>query len=270
LLPPGKFHPFELDTFGLGVVLKALAAKQVRRCVVGIGGSATNDGGFGLAQALGWKFIDKEGKSIERWTELTRLRQLSAPKKRKLFDVLQVAVDVRNPLLGAKGATRIYGPQKGVRPQDFAFAEECLGRLAYVTEEYFGKRFHKQQGAGAAGGLGFGLRAFPGAWLEPGFDLFAKEAGLDEELQKADLVLTGEGAIDESTFMGKGVGEVARLSQRRKIPCFALVGNCDRKSEKRFERVLQLTDITSRKQALKRPDYWLERLAGRAARGVEW
>jgi glycerate kinase len=251
-------------------VLKAVAAKQVRRCVVGIGGSATNDGGFGLVRALGWKFVDKEGKSIERWTELTKVRQLSAPKKRKLFNVMQVAVDVRNPLLGPKGATSIYGPQKGVRPQDFAFAEECLAQLARVTEEYFGQRFDKEPGTGAAGGLGFGLRAFLGASLEPGFDLFEKEAGLDEELQKADLVLTGEGAIDESTFMGKGVGELARLCQRLKIPCFALVGNCERKSQKQFAQVLRLTDITSREQALKRAGYWLERLTEKAARSEVW
>jgi len=148
LLPPGRYHPFELDTFGLGKVFKAAAAKGARRCLIGIGGSATNDAGFGLALALGWQFLDKGGKRIERWTELTRLSQIRPPERPLRFRELVVAVDVQNPLLGARGATRIYGPQKGIRPEDVAAAEGCLRRLARVFETQFGWSPASEPGAG--------------------------------------------------------------------------------------------------------------------------
>ena len=111
-LPAGKFHPFELDTFGLGAVIRAAAEKGARRCIIGIGGSATNDGGFGMARALGWKFLDRRDEPIEQWTELQQLTRISRPKRRWWIRELIVAVDVQNPLLGPRGATRVYGPQK--------------------------------------------------------------------------------------------------------------------------------------------------------------
>src|SRR5205085_2507920 len=119
MLPPGRFHPFELDTFGLGQVIRA-AAKSGRlkgqsRCWMGIGGSATNDAGFGMARALGWRFFDNKGKEIKSWVSLESLQHIRPPKRRKWFRELVVAVDVQNPLLGPRGCTRIYGPQKGLR-----------------------------------------------------------------------------------------------------------------------------------------------------------
>src|ERR1051326_259221 len=116
-LPPGKYHPFELDTEGLGMLLQAAAAKGAARCLVGIGGSATNDGGFGLARALGWQFFSTHDEKIVRWTELRTLAQVRPPEILRPFKSLIVAVDVQNPLLGANGCTRIYGPQKGLRPE---------------------------------------------------------------------------------------------------------------------------------------------------------
>ena len=167
MLPPGKFHPFELDTFGLGAVLRAAQAKGAKGILVGIGGSATNDGGFGLARALGWKFVDKLGHPVERWTELHRLSCVHSSELRP-FENVTVAVDVQNPLLGPRGATRVYGPQKGLRPDDFDLAERCLGQLASVMAREFKRDFAQAPGAGAAGGLGFGLLAFLGARLEIG------------------------------------------------------------------------------------------------------
>ncbi|HLX70451.1 MAG TPA: glycerate kinase, partial [Verrucomicrobiae bacterium] len=117
-LPPGKFHPFELDTFGLGALIRTAVDQGARRCIIGIGGSATNDGGFGLARACGWKFWDPDNAPIQQWIELHRLARISSPKHRRPFKELIVAVDVQNRLLGARGATRVYGPQKGLRPQD--------------------------------------------------------------------------------------------------------------------------------------------------------
>jgi glycerate 2-kinase len=222
MLPPGRFHPFDLDTSGLGAALQAAARKGARRCLIGIGGSATNDAGFGLARALGWRFLDQEGHAIERWTALETLHRVEQPGESLKLGEVVVAVDVQNPLLGARGCTRVYGPQKGLRPADFARAERCLRRLAQVVDK--GGELAAVPGAGAAGGLGFGLMAFVGARLEPGFDLFARHARLEARLRAAELVITGEGAIDRSTLMGKGVGELAAHCRRRKLPCLGLAG----------------------------------------------
>jgi glycerate kinase len=193
-LPPGRFHPFELDTFGVGRLLQAAAASGAVRCLVGIGGSATNDGGFGLARALGWQFCNKHGAVIARWTELHGLTHLHPPDAPPRFAELVGAVDVQNPLLGPSGCTRIYGPQKGLGPEDFECAERCLQQLALVVEKQLGLAAADEPGAGAAGGLGYGLRCFAGAGLEPGFSLFAQQADLRRRVAASQLVLTGEGA----------------------------------------------------------------------------
>ena len=133
-LPAGKHHPFDLDTFGLGAVIASAHAKGARHCLVGIGGSATNDGGFGVAHSLGWTFFGERGATIERWTELHSLSRCQPPKIAGWPDEMLVAVDVQNPLLGPTGSSRIYGPQKGLREEDFDLAERCLGRLADVME----------------------------------------------------------------------------------------------------------------------------------------
>jgi len=263
-LPPGKFHPFELDTFGLGAVIREAARKGARRCVIGIGGSATNDGGFGLARALGWKFRDRNDVLIERWTELDRLVRIARPARTRWFEELIVAVDVQNPLLGVRGATRVYGPQKGLRNEDFAKAEKCLRALASQPRM---QTVAARPGAGAAGGLGFGLMAFAGAKAEPGFDLFARFAKLEKLLRRADLVITGEGRIDESTFMGKGVGEIARRCRQRKIPCLAFAGNITTHevANRLFLRAWALTEATTVAKAKSNPALWLGKLVERAA-----
>jgi len=177
-------------------------------------------------------------------------------------------VDVQNPLLGRHGASRIYGPQKGLRPTDFARAERCLGRLARVVRQQFGRDFAKEPGAGAAGGLGFGLLAFLGAKLEPGFALFARFSCLEERLRAADLVITGEGAIDPSSFMGKGTGQIAQRCRQLRIPCIGLAGvvPCPAKARRHFTQTHALTDLASVHQAKAQPARWLERLAQQVAR----
>ena len=270
MLPPRRFHPFQLDTLGLGAVVRAAAKRGARRCLMGIGGSATNDGGFGLARALGWEFLDRQGELIERWTGLSRLERIRAPRRRRWFGAFVVATDVQNRLLGRRGATRVYGPQKGLRPQDFALAERCLGRLARVVKQQFGRDLAREPGAGAAGGLGFGLLAFLGAELQPGFDLFARQAALERRLRAADLVVTGEGAIDRSTLMGKGVGQIARRCRKLKIPCIGLAGMVSASSGTGafFTQARALTDLTTVTQAKANPAYWLERLAQQVARNA--
>ena len=269
-LPPGKFHPFALDTFGLGAALLAAERKGARCCLIGIGGSATNDGGFGLARALGWEFRDCNERPITRWTGLKDLASIHPGRKVSINEIL-VAVDVQNPLLGPTGATRIYGPQKGIRPQDYPVAESSLRRLAKVVRQTFGQDFAREPGTGAAGGLGFGLKCFFSAKLEPGFELFAKYADLPRRLRNVDLVITGEGAIDRSSLMGKGVGQLAALCRSLKISCIGLAGCVKNPAFARghFTQIAALTpDLTTEAKAKAKPAYWLTQLA--AVGAEEW
>lgn len=276
MLPHRRYHPFELDTYGLGKLVRAARAKNARRILVGLGGSATNDAGFGLARALGWEFRNAQGKTIERWTDLgtativrksgNREIEKEETQNRSMPEVI-VAVDVQNRLLGARGATRVYGPQKGIRPQDFDLAERCLKRLAKLMRAGRSTDLSREPGAGAAGGLGFGFAAFLGGRLEPGFELFARDVKLDRRLRSADLVITGEGAIDPSTLMGKGAGEIARRAKQLGVPCIGLVGTVSLSGHSRHQFTLlhALNEITSLKMAKKQPSLWLERLAALVA-----
>lgn len=271
MLPVKRFHPFDLDTWGLGKLLLAACRKRAQCCLLGIGGSATNDAGFGLARALGWHFIDSRGRVIDRWTDLSKLQRIEPPRNRRLFEHLLVAVDVQNPLLGKHGPSRVYGPQKGLRAHEFPSAERCLERLALVTKTELGIDFAAPPGAGAAGGLGFGLAAFAGGRLEPGFEIFAKQSGLERHLVRADFVITGEGCIDHSTLMGKGVGQIAGKCKEMKIPCIALAGVAHPNARLRqaFGQIHSLLDITSKREAMARPAYWLEYLARKIALATE-
>lgn len=266
LLPRGRFHPFDLDTRGLAAALEAAVNKGARRCLVGIGGSATNDAGFGLARALGWTFLDRQGQSLERWTDLDRVHKVLPPPRRWRLR-LTVAVDVQNRLLGPGGCTRIYGPQKGLRPADFPRAEAALRRLAAVMQRQRGKALHRLPGSGAAGGLGFGLMAFSGAQLAPGFALLARQTRLAQAIRQADMVLTGEGALDASSFMGKGVGELARLCRQYGVPCVGLAGVVMPSPRWRrwFAATLGLVDLTPVEDAQSRAARWLAEAAARMA-----
>lgn len=266
MLPRGHFHPFQLDTFGLGAVFRTAQRRGAKQIIVGIGGSATNDGGFGLARALGWKFLDRAGNEIVKWTRLHELAALGAPRQRWQGKII-VAVDVQNHLLGARGATRVYGPQKGLTGEDFIPAENCLRRLAIMMRKKSGPDFSHRPGTGAAGGLGFGLAAFCDAELKPGFELFARYARMSLRLRAADLVITGEGAIDHSTAMGKGVGQLAQLCRARGVPCIGLAGVArpDAKVKRLFTLTPGLTDFVSPTRAIRHPARHLAALAGRTA-----
>ncbi len=272
LLPPGKFHPFNLDTSGLGIVLREAAARGARRFLIGIGGSATNDGGFGVARFLGWRFLKEDGGQIVDWTGLHSLSRVMPPESSQPDGKFVVAVDVQNPLLGPTGASRIYGPQKGLRPEDFPTAEAALERLAAITERDLGMPGAAQEpGTGAAGGLGFGLRCFLHAKLESGFEIFSRIAKLRGQIRQSDLVLTAEGAIDASTLMGKGVGEVAAMCREEDVPCIGLAGTlaldgAGEASARLFQHtygiVPQLTDPAD---ARSNPSKWLPELSYLAA-----
>ncbi|MDB6058418.1 MAG: Glycerate kinase [Verrucomicrobiales bacterium] len=268
MLPHRKFHPFQLNTFGLGRVLHTVARAGAKHCVVGIGGSATNDGGFGLARALGWKFFAADDRpncaptnQLDEWWQLWRLARIEKPAY-PLQLKITVAVDVKNPLLGPSGCTRVYGPQKGLAESDFVLAEGSLEQLARIYKRQFRRDFSKVAGAGAAGGLGFGLMAFADAKIANGFELFAKHTKLRDKIREADLVITGEGAVDQQTFMGKGVGQLATLCKRNRVRCIALAGvaNVPMK-QKLFSEVRALTEITTAEKAKKNAARYLAALA---------
>lgn len=263
MLPPGKFHPFQLDTFGLGAVIRAARAKGARRIIIGLGGSATNDGGFGLARALGWRFLDRAGEEVTSWTGLAGLQSVQPPARAFPRGLITVAVDVQNPLLGQRGATRIYGPQKGIRPQDVVAAELCLRRLARVMKQQSGLDFAKLPGAGAAGGLGFGLATFARARFVSGFEVFATQVKLQPHLAKTDLIVTGEGALDRSSLMGKGVGQLATLGRMRRLPVIGLAGVVRDRGAlgKLFQTARALTELAAPEPARQRAEFWLAELA---------
>ncbi len=271
MLPAGAFHPFDLDTYGLGLLLRRIRESKPRWWVIGLGGSATNDAGFGLARALGWRFLDDRGAEIERWPELIRLRSVVGYSLRFPGEAT-FAVDVRNPLLGRRGATRVYGPQKGIRPEDVAGAEAAHARLVKVmTDDRHGLGFMAARpGAGAAGGLGFGLSVFFGGALENGFELYADWVGLAPRIAAADLVITGEGAIDETSLsMGKGVGGVARMCRRSRRSCLGLAGVVldAAKAGQQFAAVHAIApDLTSADESRRDAARWLTELARRVAR----
>jgi glycerate 2-kinase len=270
MLPPNRRRPFDLDTTGLGQLLLTVKACGARRCLVGIGGSATNDGGFGMARALGWLFLDRAKQPIDRWPDLTGLKCIVPPRLAPLHGLeVTVAVDVQNHLLGARGATRVYGPQKGLRPEDLLGAESALRRLAQVGRKQFGWDHATRPGSGAAGGLGYGLMAFVDARAIAGSELFASHARLDQRIRQSDLVITGEGSIDRSSLMGKGVGDIAHRCQRLGVPCVGLGGVIKDLPALRsgFTAVHSLTPgLTTPDQAMSRPAHWLSLLAERVAK----
>jgi glycerate kinase len=266
-LPPGKYHPFELDTLGLGDVLRDAARHGAKHCIMGIGGSATNDGGFGVARAMGWEFFNAKSAMLDRWTDLHTLSQIKIPQRDRWFEEFRVAVDVNNPLLGPGGCTRVYGPQKGLNETDFEFAERCLSSLAAIAQQELHVETANEPGAGAAGGLGFGLRTFLAAKLEPGFELFSQLAELSNRVGRANLVITGEGAIDEQTLMGKGVGELAALCRKLEVPCAALAGMVTdtARAQQLFTTVVALTSLTPPDKAHSEAAKWLEQAARQCA-----
>lgn len=231
-------NPAAASSYGTGEMIRDALFRKVGRIIIGIGGSATNDGGMGMALALGHRFLDAHGMPVETLPrEFERVRSI-ARSPLALCEML-VACDVRNPLLGDQGATRVYGPQKGVR--DVAFFETRMKKLAEIVARDFGVDYRDIPGAGAAGGLGFGLMSFCGARLVSGFDLVASLIGLAERVALADIVITGEGKIDRQTLNGKGPAGVARMARTTGKKVVALAGVLERSPEliRSFDLLLQ-------------------------------
>jgi glycerate kinase len=234
--------PVRATTFGVGEMILDATNRSANEIIIGLGGSATNDAGFGMARALGFRFLEPGDKDIKRVIELALLGRIERPQARNALNHPRIiaAVDVRNPLLGENGATRVFGPQKGASENDIENLERALTRLADVATQ-FGFDHRDERGAGAAGGLGFGLLSFCGATIRPGFDVVAEAVALEADIKDADLVITGEGSLDHQTLEGKTPAGVARLARKLGKPVFAIVGRAmgDREVRELFDGVYQ-------------------------------
>lgn len=230
LVAPEERNIMEATTYGAGQLLKAALDAGCRKILIGIGGSATNDGGVGMAQALGASFKDKEGNEIGFGgglladiadIDLTGLDQRLADTE------ITVMCDVTNPLYGENGAARIYGPQKGATEEQIKELDKGLKNLADVTERVLGKDFRWIKGAGAAGGLGMGMKAFLNANLKPGIEAIMDASNIDEKIKKADVVVTGEGRIDNQSVCGKVIDGIAKRARTYNKPVIAVVGSAE-------------------------------------------
>ncbi|MEY2481250.1 MAG: glycerate 2-kinase [Verrucomicrobiota bacterium] len=228
-------------TFGVGEMILDAARHGAQEIIIGLGGSATNDGGFGFARALGFQFFDAQNYEIEKIVDLIALERIERPTSLLLPKII-AAVDVQNPLLGENGATRIFGPQKGVTPDKIDMFERALTKLADVATKTFRKDYRDERGAGAAGGLGFGLMTFCKAIIKPGFDVVAEAVDLEARIKDVDVVITGEGSLDRQTLEGKAPAGVARLAKKFAKRVFAIVGIAKQDGDLRemFERVYEL------------------------------
>ncbi len=243
-IPTEKRDPRKTSTYGFGQLLEAVrkqgvvslgsprthaaGAEFVRQIIAGIGGSATNDGGAGMAQALGYRLLDAGGRDLPRGgAALAQLERIDAsgfdPAWRSVR--VMVASDVMNPLTGPQGASYIYGPQKGADEKAVRELDQALARLAEIIERDLGKRVADVPGGGAAGGAGAGLIAFLDARLVPGAPLVVEASGFDKALPGAGLVITGEGRVDGQTAFGKAPGEVAKRAHAAGIPTLLLAGS---------------------------------------------
>ena len=228
LIKPAERNPLHTCTFGTGQLIRNALEIGARRILIGIGGSATNDGGTGMARALGAHFLDKKGRELPPGggglTELERI-DLSGMDPRLKSTHLEVACDVTNPLTGPRGAAAVYGPQKGATPAMVRHLDAGLRRLAAVLRRDHHLDVEKIPGSGAAGGMGAGLMAFAGGQLRPGIDIVLDAVDLRAKIKDADLVITGEGRLDAQTAHGKAPAGVAAAAHSLGIPAIAICGS---------------------------------------------
>ena len=225
LVPKNRRNPLITTTYGTGQVIKAALDQGCRKMIIGIGGSATNDGGAGMVQALGAKLLDKDGGEIGfgggELKKVFRIDTKYLDNRLSETEVL-IASDVSNPLCGPKGATRVYGPQKGATPEMIKELDESLAYFAEIIKRDLNKDVKDIPGAGAAGGLGAGLIAFLDAELKPGIEIIIEIVKLEQAIKDADLVITGEGKIDSQTIYGKAPIGVAKIAKKYSIPVIAV------------------------------------------------
>lgn len=226
LVPDEKRNPMHTTTYGVGELIKDAIDNGCRHFIVGIGGSATNDGGIGMLQALGYDFLDKDGAPVGYGgTGLQSIARIQAenvlPELKEC--TFRVACDVTNPLCGPMGSSAIYGPQKGATPEMVKELDEALLQYAELSKETFDHADRLYPGTGAAGGMGFAFLTYTNAVLESGIKIVLEETGLEDEMKDADFVITGEGRLDSQTALGKAPIGVAHLAKKhdKKVLAFA-------------------------------------------------
>lgn len=219
-------NPLDTTTYGVGEIICDAIKKGCRNFIVGIGGSATNDGGVGMLQALGYEFLDSENRQVCHGARgLADIKKISdehvIPELKEC--TFKVACDVTNPLCGELGCSNIFGPQKGATPSMIADMDRWLGDYAKLTQEKYSKADMHHAGTGAAGGLGFAFLSYANAILESGIKIVLEETRLEDYIKEADLVITGEGRLDAQTVMGKAPIGVAKIAKKygKKVIAFA-------------------------------------------------
>lgn len=260
LIPPEKRNPRRATTFGVGEMIKDAVLQGGRKFIIGIGGSATTDGGVGMLQALGYQFLDEQGVSIGSGIEdLDQIEKIEVSGALPLLKEcsFQIACDVTNPLCNETGAVYIYGPQKGVKESEKEELDGKMRHYADKTRQYLKRDYSELPGAGAAGGLGFAFISYlPNVILKSGVEIITEAVGLEEEIQDADVVITGEGRLDAQTAMGKLPVGIAGLAKKYGKPVIAFAGSvaeeagvCNEKGIDAFFPIIR--EIVTLKEAMK-------------------
>ncbi|QPJ84931.1 glycerate kinase [Sarcina sp. JB2] len=277
LVSLGERNPLITTTYGTGELIKACLDRGVKKLLIGIGGSATNDGGVGVIQALGGRLLDKEGNELGfGGGELEKLDRIDLTNfDRRLKDVvIEVACDVSNPLCGENGASYIFGPQKGASVEMIKILDNNLKHYAKVIKEQFGKDVLEIAGAGAAGGLGAGLMVFLNGNLKKGIEIVIEYSGLEKKVKNCDMVWTGEGSIDFQTQYGKTPLGVATVAKKYNKPVVALAGRVGDDIDILYEKGIDsifgiMRGVTSIDEALKNGKENIERTSENIVRLME-
>ncbi len=268
-LKPEERAPLAATTFGTGQLMRDAATRGAKTILIGLGGSATTDGGIGMAAALGYETLTTDGNALEpRPGNLPSLKRIVNRNVIALPEII-AACDVQNPLLGERGTARVFAPQKGADPQTVGVLEKAMESLAAVVSADLGCDFRNAPGAGAAGGIGFGLMSFCGAKVRSGFDIVAELLGLAERIAASDLVITGEGRLDDQTLDGKGPAGVAALARARGRRVLVFAGSIAAGAplDRIFDATCPIIDEpVALETAMQRGPDFLERAAYRAAR----
>jgi glycerate kinase len=276
LVPPDQRNPMKATTYGLGELILEAIKQGSKEILIGIGGSATNDGGAGMLQALKYNLLDEYGEQIPHGNEgLGRIRSIDDrhvdPNLKEITIV--VASDVQNPLTGPNGSSFVYGPQKGASEEMVISMDENMKNFAQVVHAWKGLDFSSNQGAGAAGGLGFAFLAFLNSELRSGFEEIAELVGLESKIASADWVLTGEGKLDSQTLQGKGPFGVAQMAKRHGKPIIAVGGVIDPQAkeslEKEFSKIFKISpEKTSKEESILKAEKYLVETGKRIAKSV--
>ncbi len=265
LIPEQELNPYLTSSYGLGETINLAIKQGIKKLVIGIGGSSSNDGGAGMLQALGVKFFDQDNQEIERLNgmSIADVKTIDTTNlNKKIFDVdIEVACDVTNPLLGVNGCSKVYSKQKGASKEMVLILEKNMEHFAEVVNEHIKKDYSKIPGSGAAGGIGFGLLSFLNAHLSSGLDVVADATNLEERIKKADIVITGEGSFDGQSLNGKVPVRVSKLARKHHKKIIGIFGSSTVNNIALFDQIYTVVPtIASIEESLSNPKETLGKL----------